>query len=126
MAQSAAELGNMVLGQSDGAPALQRSAAEVLAAAAAIGDSTFAQALLRRVVEAMAGTANPVRYGKDMRTEQIVDAFVCGCCINPSVHVVSLADPGRACLPPAVFLPKVIGMLTRVLRCVFPVSLTIM
>jgi hypothetical protein len=51
----------MVLGQSDGAPALQRSAAEILAAAAAIGDSAFAQALLRRVVEAMAGTANPVR-----------------------------------------------------------------
>jgi hypothetical protein len=61
VAQSAAELGNMVLGQSDGAPALQRSAAEILAAAAAIGDSAFAQALLRRVVEAMAGTANPVR-----------------------------------------------------------------
>jgi hypothetical protein len=61
VAQSAAELGNMVLGQSDGAPALQRSAAEILAAAAAIGDAAFAQALLRRVVEAMAGTANPVR-----------------------------------------------------------------
>lgn len=61
VAQSAAELGNIVLGQSDGAQALQRSAAEILAAAAAIGDSTFAQALLRRVVEAMAGTANPVR-----------------------------------------------------------------
>ena len=61
VAQSAAELGNMVLGQSDGAPSLQRSAAEILAAAAAIGDSAFAQALLRRVVEAMAGTANPVR-----------------------------------------------------------------
>ena len=63
VAQSAAELGNMVLGQSDGAPALQRSAAEILAAAAAIGDAAFAQALLRRVVEAMAGTANPVRCG---------------------------------------------------------------
>lgn len=61
MAQAAAELGNLVLGQSDGSPALQRSAAEILAAAAAVGDSTFAQALLRRVVEAMAGTASPIR-----------------------------------------------------------------
>lgn len=61
VAQAAAELGNLVLGQSDGSPALQRSAAEILAAAAAVGDSAFAQALLRRVVEAMAGTASPIR-----------------------------------------------------------------
>lgn len=61
MAQSAAELGNLVLGHSDPSPLLQRSAAEILAAAAVIGDSKFAQALLRRVVEAMAGTASPVR-----------------------------------------------------------------
>lgn len=80
----------MVLGQSDGAPALQRSAAEVLAAAAAIGDSAFAQALLRRVVEAMAGTANPVRCAATARMN--ADAADAGCIHKPCSCFAACAD----------------------------------
>ena len=79
----------MVLGQSDGAPALQRSAAEILAAAAAIGDAAFAQALLRRVVEAMAGTANPVRCRTSPYSTYIyLLTFTCTCRqqASPTLH----------------------------------------